>query len=92
MIYHIDFTDDALQDIERLEKSGNKNILEKLSSFYPELKEHPTTGTGHPKPLSGDRAGQWSRRISDKHRLVYEIKEEELIVRVLATWGHYNDK
>ena len=50
-----------------------------------ELQEHPRTGTGKPDPLSGGRAGQWSRRISQKHRLVYEI--EETIVKS-ATFDH----
>ena len=54
--------------------------------------EHPRTGTGKPKQLSGDRAGQWRRKISDKHRLVYEIHDTEVVVLVLSTWGHYDDK
>ena len=44
------------------------------------------------EPLSGDRAGQWSRRISQKHRLVYEIEETIVKVDVLSAYGHYEDK
>ena len=54
--------------------------------------EHPRTGTGKPKQLSGDRAGQWWRKISDKHRLVYEIQDHVVKVLVLSAWGHYDDK
>ncbi len=36
----------------------------KAQTLIEELKEHPRTGTGHPEQLSGDRAGQWSRRIT----------------------------
>lgn len=57
-----------------------------------ELREHPATGTGRPKPLGGDRAGQWSRRITRKHRLIYKINEKEIIVLLLSAWGHYDDK
>ena len=57
-----------------------------------ELKEHPRTGTGHPEQLSGDRTGQWSRRITKKHRLVYEIHDTEVIVLVLTAYGHYDDR
>ena len=57
-----------------------------------EIMEHPTTGTGKPERLSGDRAGQWSRRITDKHRLVYTINDTQITVLVLTTYGHYDDK
>ncbi len=42
--------------------------------------------------LGGDRLGQWSRRISQKHRLIYEIEEEVVKVAVLSSYGHYDDK
>ena len=57
-----------------------------------ELTEHPTTGTGKPEPLSGDRAGQWSRRISGKHRLIYLIDNENVVVLLLSAYSHYDDK
>ena len=53
---------------------------------------HPRTGTGHPEQLKGDRAGQWSRTITRKHRLIYEIFETEVYVDVLSAYGHYDDK
>ncbi|MBP3213636.1 MAG: type II toxin-antitoxin system YoeB family toxin [Bacteroidaceae bacterium] len=42
--------------------------------------------------MKGDRAGQWSRTITKKHRLIYEIFETEVHVDVLAAYGHYDDK
>ena len=42
--------------------------------------------------LKGDRAGQWSRHITKRHRLVYEIHDAEVVVLVLTTYGHYDDK
>ena len=68
-------------------KAFNKAVL-----LLNELVVHPKTGTGHPEPLRGDKAGQWSRRISSKHRLVYEIHETEVIVLILTAYGHYEDK
>ncbi len=41
---------------------------------------------------SGFLSGFYSRRISHKHRLVYQILEEKVIVLVLAAQGHYGDK
>jgi toxin YoeB len=54
--------------------------------------DHPKTGTGKPKQFSGDRTGQWRRKITDKHRLVYEIHDSEVVVLVLMAYGHYDDK
>ena len=64
----------------------------KALKLIAELYEHPRTGTGKPEQLSGNRSGQWSRRISKKHRLVYEIYDTEVVVLVLTAYGHYDDK
>ena len=91
MIYEVTFSDEAKENIKVL-KRNEPPAYKKLLTLLIELQEHPTAGTGHPKPLSGDRIGQWSRRITDKHRLVYEIEEEIVAVLVLSTYGHYDDK
>ncbi|WP_282568547.1 Txe/YoeB family addiction module toxin [Bosea sp. 124] len=38
----------------------------------------PFTGRGKPEPLRHDKAGWWSRRITDEHRLVYRVIEDRL--------------
>ena len=91
MIYKIDIKEQAEYDLLRLAKEEPKAFI-KAQSLIEELREHPKTGTGHPEPLRGDRAGQWSRHISKKHRLIYEIRETEVVVLVLTAYGHYDDK
>ena len=91
MIFKIDIKERAEYDLLRLAKEEPKAFL-KAQSLIEELREHPKTGTGHPEPLKGDRAGQWSRRISKKHRLIYENLETEVIVLILTAYGHYEDK
>lgn len=90
-MYHLDYTTRAKNDMQRLKQSEPKAFL-KLGKLLEELMDHPRTGTGHPGPLTSDRAGQWSRRITKKHRLVYEIHDTEVVVLVLASYGHYDDK
>ena len=90
-MYAIIYAPRAVEDLLRLQRS-EPAAYKKASIFIEELKEHPTTGTGHPEPLRGDRAGQWSRHISKKHRLIYEIRETEVVVLVLTAYGHYDDK
>ncbi|MBQ7697934.1 MAG: Txe/YoeB family addiction module toxin [Paludibacteraceae bacterium] len=90
-MYEIDYRDQALLDIAKLKK--NEPIAyKKVLSFVQELKEHPKTGSGHPEQLKGEPQGRWSRRITKKHRLVYEIFEKEVVVLVITAYGHYEDK
>lgn len=91
MVYRIDYTVEAFNDIIALQKSEPKAYA-KVRRLIEELKAHPRTGTGHPEQLKGDRAGQWSRRITQKHRLVYTITDNEVLVLVLAAYGHYGDR
>ena len=90
-MYDIVFSPRAQADIAKLrrdEPSAHKKVVKLLN----ELMDHPRTGTGKPEPLSGNRTGQWSRRITQKHRLVYEIHDTEVVVLVLTAYGHYEDK
>ena len=90
-MYRIDYTDIANKGLAKLLKSDPKSFKKALA-FIDELKEHPTTGTGHPEPLKGQPENRWSRRISQKHRLVYRIFETEVVVLVISAYGHYDDK
>ncbi|MDR3129681.1 MAG: type II toxin-antitoxin system YoeB family toxin [Tannerellaceae bacterium] len=47
---------------------------------------------GKPEVLAGNRKGQWSRRINQRHRLVYKIEEGIVTVEVVSAFGHYGDK
>ena len=93
-MYKLDYTDEAMLDMQRLKRDEPK-AFQKLGKLLGELMEHPRTGTGKPEQLKGDRAdraGQWSRHITRKHRLVYEIHDAEVVVLVLTAYGHYDDK
>ncbi len=91
MAYTIRYKKQAIEDAKKLRDEEPK-AFQKLLKLETELKEHPRTGTGKPEPLSGDRGGQWSRRITKKHRLVYEIHDTEIVVLILTAYGHYDDK
>ena len=90
-MYRISYTDEAAEDIKRLQRSEPK-AYQKVRRFINELREHPKTGTGHPEPLKGKPEGRWSRQITKKHRLVYRIFDTEVLVLVLSSYGHYDEK
>ena len=60
---------------------------ERAFMSFPEMKERRRS-----QPLKGGQGERWSRRITQKHRLVYEIHDTEVLVLVLAAYGHYGDK
>jgi len=92
MSYSITITLEANQDILNLRKSGDKMAFKKLDILLNELREHPQTGTGKPEMLRNRLSGLWSRRITVKHRLIYEINDEMVNVLILNTYGHSSDK
>ena len=90
-MYKLDYTDKAKEDMQRLKREEPKAFL-KLGKLLEELMDHPQMVTGKPEQQKGDRAGQWSRRITKKHRLIYTINDTEVLVLVLSSYGHYDNK
>ena len=91
MRYEIRYTLEANIDLAKLQRSEPK-AFKKALRFIEELSEHPKTGTGHPEPLKGVPYGRWSREITKKHRMVYRIYENEVVVLILTSYGHYDDE
>ena len=90
-MYNVSLTPEAEDSLVKLKKS-EPTSYKKAVKLIDELYDHPYSGTGKPEPLSGDRAGQWSRRITKKHRLVYSVDDGTVTVIVLSVAGHYSDK
>lgn len=90
-MYEIEYTEIAKEHI-RLLSATEPAIFKKVSQLLLELMDHPKTGTGHPEQLKGEPNGRWSSRITKKHRLVYEIHDQQVLVLVLTAYGHYEDK
>ena len=90
-MYRLEYTDEAKMHMSQL-KYAEPKVFRKMETMLIELMEHPKTGTGHPEPLKGQPEGRWSRRMSKKHRLVYRIYEDTVLVLVLRAYGHYDDK
>lgn len=64
-------------------KHNNKKIYDKINNLIINIQEHPFTGLGKPEPLKGCLSGYWSRRITQKHRLVYTVKDDIIIVQCM---------
>lgn len=66
----------------------NRKIIKKINTLLQDIYRNGNlVGIGKPEPLKGSMQGFYSRRIDDKHRLVYINDGENIIV--LACRGHY---
>jgi toxin YoeB len=90
-MYKITFAQEAKEGLSKLKKSEPASF-NKAVKLLQEIALHPKTGTGHPEPLKGEPEDRWSRHITKKHRLVYRIFESEILVYILSSYGHYDDK
>ncbi|MCD8303990.1 MAG: Txe/YoeB family addiction module toxin [Prevotellaceae bacterium] len=89
--YSIDFSVKAAKDFDKFRKS-NPHLLRKVEKILKDIKMHPRTGLGHPEALVGEGGDVYSRHVSGKNRIVYEICEEEMWVSIISLEGHYKDK
>jgi len=80
------YTRHAKQDAKKLAASGLKPKAQDLLAL---LAEDPFRRPPPFEKLVGDLAGAFSRRINVQHRLVYQVLEEEHVVKVLRMWTHY---
>lgn len=84
------YSEEAQFDIEYWKKSGNKIIQKKIQQLLRAIEENPFEGVGKPEALKYNLSGKWSRRINQEHRIIYELLENNQIVKIHSLKGHYN--
>ena len=82
------FLPDAKADLDFWVKTGNKAALKRITQLVESILISPYSGIGKPEALKHNLNGCWSRRINREHRLIYEVKENELLI--YSVRGHYN--
>jgi Txe/YoeB family toxin of toxin-antitoxin system len=80
------YTKQAQKDAKKLASSGLKPKAEELLAL---VSEDPYRKPPPFEKLVGDLEGAYSRRINIQHRLVYQVLEDEKVVKVLRLWSHY---
>ena len=86
MNWRLVYTRQAQKDAKKLSGSGLKPKAMELLDL---LAEDPFKRPPPFEKLVGDLAGAYSRRINIQHRLVYQVLEDERVVKVLRMWTHY---
>jgi len=76
----------AQRDAGKITAAGLRTRVEKLLEI---LRNDPYQTPPRFERLVGDLKGAYSRRINIHHRLVYQVPEEDKVVKVLRMWTHY---
>jgi toxin YoeB len=82
------FEGDTWNEYEKL-REKDKNLHKNLCKILKEmLREDPNSGTGKPEPLKHNLSGLWSRRLSQKDRVIYKFDSD--YIYIFAIGGHYD--
>jgi len=73
------FSERAWEDYLYWQETDRK-ILAKINNLIREIQREPFSGIGKPEPLRHAFAGYWSRRINAEHRIVYRVKDDDLLI------------
>ena len=85
-MYSIVYTKRAINDIALLK---NNKLDRKAKDLIKILRENPYKTPPNFEKLQGKLKGALSRRINVKHRLVYQVFENEKVVKIISLWSHY---
>jgi len=80
------YTKHAQKDAQKLLSAGLKD---KAQTLLIVLRENPFQNPPPYEKLVGDLSGAYSRRINIQRRLVYQVLEDDKVVKVLRMWSHY---
>ena len=61
-------------------QSHDKKVLKRINALIKDISRQPFTGIGDPEPLKHNWSGYWSRRIDLEHRLVYKVRDDEIVI------------
>ena len=71
------FVDESWEDYLYWQKT-DKKMLTKINNLIKDISRTPFSGPVKPEPLKYKYKGFWSRRIDDEHRLIYQVKDDEI--------------
>ena len=86
MNYQLVYSKQAEKDAKKLSAAGLKS---KAMNLIEVLEKNPFQAPPAYEKLIGNLTGLYSRRINIQHRLIYQVLEQERIVKILRLWSHY---
>ena len=86
--YKILYSKLALKDAQNL---SSANLDKKAKELIEIIKKNPFQTPPPYEKLVGNLTGAYSRRINIKHRIVYEVRETDKVIRIHRMWSHYGE-
>ncbi|MFJ9887325.1 Txe/YoeB family addiction module toxin [Streptomyces sp. NPDC091287] len=68
-------------------QNQDRKIHKRINTLLQDIARNGNEGMGKPEPLKHGFQGYWSRRITDEHRLICKVADDE--VRIAACRYHY---
>lgn len=69
-------------------QAQDKKTLRRINTILRDIERGNFDGVGKPEALKGDLTGFWSRRIDEKNRLVYRVRQD--VLEIASCRGHYD--
>lgn len=73
------FVDESGEEYIYWQKT-NKKIVKRINDLLKDISRTPFNGIGKPEPLKYKYKGFWSRRIDGEHRLIHQVKDDEILI------------
>ncbi len=86
--YKILYSKLALKDAKKLSSTG---LAPKVQALIETIKKDPFKNPPPYEKLVGNLKGAYSRRINIQHRIVYQVRKSDKVVRILRMWSHYGE-
>ena len=80
------FAENAWQDFMAWVREDRKSAR-RINELLTDIERNGHEGIGKPEALRHDLSGYWSRRITQKDRLIYSFDEKNIYIA--ACKGHY---
>lgn len=73
------FVDESWEDYLYWQRT-DKKMLQRINELIREISRSSFSGKGKPEPLKFKYKGFWSRRITEEHRLIYQVRDDEIFI------------
>ncbi len=86
--YKVVYSKLALKDAKKLTSAS---LDKKAKALIELIKNNPFQKPPPYEKFVGNLSASFSRRINIKHRIIYEVLEDEKLVRISRMWTHYGE-
>ncbi len=73
------FVDESWEDYQYWQQTDRQK-LKRINEILKDISRHPHSGIGKPEALKFKYKGFWSRRIDEEHRLIYQVKDNDILI------------